>query len=423
VPPSTPIRPSRFIRLLTLAAALALGTLLAAVPAASAQTPCIPPLCIPSPTAPGANQTPATARPAPLHAPGFDPIYYLTYPPPSPCRAPRVRTRGMEIAIQDEAIWMYFSYFGLSRAARMRAYKAAYDLGVRWMRLNIYWGTFVKYNGFVLWDDAIKEAAAAGIRTQITLAPTPEWDRNTDRRLNYLRPNIGLAGLFARGAAKHFRGCVTRYSAGNEVNLARFLSPTRQAPTIYRNLYRAMYNGIKGVDRKAQVLIGELTSAHNPLGFLTKVANVRGGLRADGLAFHPFQFFTEPGRRVTNRRDRNFVGIARIPEIKRTLATLARRRLLRTSNNRALPMYFTEFAYLSRGTYQMPESRRRRWALKAFQLARRQGARQMLWYMLVNPPRGFQVGDRWESGILTTAGRPLPTYTALRRARRSFAGF
>jgi hypothetical protein len=88
-----------------------------------------------------------------------------------------------------------------------------------------------------------------------------------------------------------------------------------------------------------------------------------------------------------------------------------------------VPIYFTEFAYLQRGVYKMPESRRRSWAVQAARYARRQHVAQFLWYMFVHPPPGALQGDIWDSGLIGLNGRPDSTYTALRRARRSIAGF
>jgi hypothetical protein len=352
----------------------------------------------------------------------FDPIKTLNNPPRSPCRAPRVRTKGTEVAIQDEAVWLYRDYFNRP-GQRQQAYKLAYALGVRWIRWNIYWGHFVRHRGFGIWDTAIKEAAAAGIRSQITIAPTPEWDRTGDKRLRNLRPNTALAALFAKGIARHYKGCVTRYSSGNEVNLTRFFAPQgNTAPARYRTFYNAMYRAIKGVDRNNQVLLGEFTSAHNPLKFLTKMVNVRGGVRTDGVAVHPFMFYTEPGK-PTSRRDRSFVGINRIPEIKRTLAALARKKQLLTPKGKQVPIYGTEFGYLVRGTYAMSEAKRKVWAVKAFQVARKQGMAQLLWYMISNAPPGFQTGDKWDSGLVGLNGSLSSTYTALKRNRKSIAGF
>ena len=153
--------------------------------------------------------------------------------------------------------------------------------------------------------------------------------------------------------AKHFKGRVFRYSLWNEPNLGRWLSPTRQAPLLYRKLVLAGYPALKRVDGRNQVLIGELTSSHDPLGFLRKAAS---GLKADGFAYHPFEFYRRPG---SGGSSRGFTGINSTPTIKGTLRTLARQHRLTTLRGGTLPLYYTEFGYLTKGFYRMSESRRR----------------------------------------------------------------
>jgi hypothetical protein len=218
---------------------------------------------------------------------------------------------------------------------------------------------------------------------------------------------------FARTVAQHFRGRVFRYSLWNEPNLGRWISPTRQAPLIYRKLFLAAYPAIKRVDGRDQVLIGELTSSHDPLGFLRKMAS---GLKADGLAYHPFEFYRRPGAGGSTR---GFVGINSTPQIKRTLRDLARRHRLTTLRGGTLGLYYTEFGYLTKGFYRMSESRRRDWTVRAFRYARQQGVKEMLYYQLVQSPTGTLAGDIWDSGIVRLNGSKLPTYTALSRASRT----
>src|SRR5207244_10918624 len=76
-----------------------------------------------------------------------------------------------------------------------------------------------------------------------------------------------------------------------------WITPTGSAPTIYRKLVRAAYPAIKRVDGRVSVLIGEFTSANNPLAFLQKMGS---GIRADGLAYHPFEFLDRKSTRLNS---------------------------------------------------------------------------------------------------------------------------
>jgi len=321
----------------------------------------------------------------------------------------------MELAVQDDSVFVYGTLYDRARAlAQIRD-----DLHASALRMNLTWAEY-KRSGFGRLDSAVAAAAAAGIRVQLTVAGTPEFDPGGDQFISYQNATPSRVASFMQTVARHFKGCVTRYSVWNEPNLPRWIHGNRRgdAARTYRNLYRASYAAIKSVDRRNQVLIGELTSAHDPLGFLSSVA--RGNLRADGLAYHPFQFYAAAG---TRDRSRGFTGISQTPQIRGLLNRLRRGHRLRTPRGGTVPIYFTEFAYLLRGYYKMPESRRRSWAVQAATYARRQHVAQFLWYMLVHPPRGALYGDIWDSGLIGLSGRPDSTYTALRRARRSIAGF
>jgi hypothetical protein len=211
---------------------------------------------------------------------------------------------------------------------------------------------------------------------------------------------------------------VIRYSVWNEPNIVYYLEPQRKAPTLYRNLYRAAYNAIKSADPGAQVLYGELYSGNLRGGGgtapLTFLARATGGLRADGLAYHPFQFNFGP-----YQRSRRFVAVASVSRLRASLRSLARRGRLRTRGGGTLPIYFTEFGYQIKGSWVLrPERRRASWTVAAFQLAKRSGVRSMLYYHLVR-----SYSRRWDTGIVTSGGSLMAPFQALVRARRGLVGY
>lgn len=333
---------------------------------------------------------------------------------------PGVASARTEIGIQDDNVLLY--PYGLYN--RDVAYDQAEAFGVRAVRFNVIWGEVqrfcVKYRGdcWKVYDDAVDTARRHGLTVQLTVAGTPEYERTLSQSVGFRRPNANRYRAFAVRVAEHFKGRVFRYSIWNEPNLSRWVSPASQAPAYYAKLVRAAYPALKRVDRRNQVLLGELTSAADPLGFLRHMG---GGIRADGLAYHPFEFFAAPGR-----RSRGFQGINSIGAIKRTVRDLARRGRIAAPGRRALPIYFTEFDYQTQGRYarySRPESKRAAYAVKAMQLAARAGVRQMLWYMLIHPPRSLLNGDVWDGALISLNGRQDATYKALVRNRRSFAGF
>jgi hypothetical protein len=330
----------------------------------------------------------------------------------------------MEVAIQDDAVFLHpqFPY------SITKGYQQAKALGTKWVRFNILWADYkasCKKNGnsrcFQPWDDAVDTARRNGVSVQMTIAGTPQYEPDGDKWLSYNRPKAARYKIFVTLVAKHFKGRVFRYSLWDEPNLPRWITPRSQAPKIYRALVLAGYSAIKRVDRRAAVLIGEFTSANDPLAFMEQMGR---GIKADGLAYHPFEFFVEPGKRIIRTRPRRvsgFIGINSTPWIQSTLRTLARQKRISTPRGGALPLHYTEFGYQTEGRYRISQAKRKVWALKAMRLVARFKVKQMLWYQLVHNPNSF--GDVWDSGLVSMAGVPDATYTNLQRNRRSYAGF
>jgi hypothetical protein len=320
---------------------------------------------------------------------------------------------AFEIAVQDDSTFLYGNGY-----PREKAFGQARRMGASVLRVNIIWGDLARL-GWVPYDSVVDRARSWGLNVQLTLMGTPKfYDRRASRQLSWNNPSAARTGSFAAGVANHFRGRVTRYSVWNEPNLSYFLGPQAKAPGLYRNLYRAAYAAIKSVDPPAQVLYGELYSGNirgkggtAPLTFLSRAT---GGLRADGFAYHPFQFNFGPFQ--TNRR---YVALSSVSRLRSNLRSLARRGRLRTPGGGALPIYFTEFGYQVKGSWVLkPERKRANWTVAAFQLAKRSGVRSMLYYHLVR-----SYSRRWDTGIITSGGSLMAPFTALVRARRGLVGF
>jgi hypothetical protein len=321
------------------------------------------------------------------------------------------RASAFEVGVQDNPVFTFNKYVPRDTAlAKAKAFNA------RSVRLEMYWGDFVRY-GFAPYDDAVKAALRRGLRPQISVAGTPNYDPDGDQRVSWLNPNVSAYASFLTQVARHFKGRVKRYSIWNEPNQCYFLSKSscsysnsavKQRQAIYRNLYIAGAAAIKRADRKAQVLFGELAPINNPLGFLTAVT-LRGGVRADGFAQHPYQIAPK-GRKVT--------GVSATPKIKSLLRSLARSRKFRTYSGGTVPIYFTEYAVIKGYGGIRSEAARASRTVSDFKYMKRQGIKQIIWYHLVIYPS--TVRDFFPSGILNTNGTGVPTYNALVKARRSW---
>lgn len=335
--------------------------------------------------------------------------------------------RGMELAIQDDNVFVHGIYYrrgkALDNAERMRA---------TWIRANVNWDVAlgdaarrnrepanIKYD-FGRWDALVDAAAKRGINVQLGLTGmAPRW-ATTNWRIGPEEPEPYLYNHFVRAAARHFKGRVKRYSIWNEPNHRGWLSPLKTQAKQYRALYRVGYKGIKKVDPKAQVLFGELApyasnprNAQPPLKFLRDVACVNRRYRrtgscklyADGFAHHPYEYRNPPNAPFPGRDN---VTMSGLPKLVRALNKLRRARTLRTPAGRALPIYLTEFGYFARGENAISERKRAKYTVQAYRMAlRNPRVKQMLYYVLVRPQ------DSFDTSLLGRRGKPGRAYRKL----------
>ena len=347
--------------------------------------------------------------------------------------APAHASAGMEFAVQDDDVFIYSS-----TKARDRGLDAAERLGVKRIRVNVLWARLEVDNprsrkvpkhpvyDFGAIDQLQLAAAKRHIKLQLTIAgPAPAW-ATKNHRVGNTWPNAYRYGKFVKTVAEHFEGRVDRYSIWNEPNWDTWLNPVPHAPGIYRDLYSAGYKAIKQVDKRAQVLIGELqpyAEKHSiaPIKFLRGVtcttdrwtsAKHCKGLRADGLALHPYQFTTAPNVPFGGPDDAPFGSLR---NMTRALDRLANRHALTTPTGRHLSLYLTEFGYLTKGSRALSSRRRAAWLTEAYTLARRNPrVKELLQYQLVDGPSHAP----WHSGVMTRRGVPQAPFKALARLAR-----
>jgi hypothetical protein len=348
---------------------------------------------------------------------------------PAPARA----SAGMEMAVQDDNVFIYSSL-----ATREKGLKAAEQLGVKRIRVNLLWANLLAsgarsrkvpkhpvYN-FLNIDQLQQEAALRGIKLQLTIAgPAPAW-ATKNHKVGNTWPNAYRFGQFATAVAEHFKGRIDRYAIWNEPNWDTWLNPVKHAPGIYRDLYTHAYAAIKKVDKRAQVLIGETSpygEAHaiSPLKFLRGVtcrtprytaAKHCAPLRADGYAAHTYQFTTAPNRPFMGPDDAPF---GSLNHLTGALTLLAHRHALTTPSGHPLNVYITEFGYLSRGHRALPVRTRAAWLTQAYKIAKRNPRiKEFLQYQLADGPSI----NPWHSAVMSRKLRPDAAFKALARIAR-----
>jgi hypothetical protein len=334
--------------------------------------------------------------------------------------------RHMEVALQDDQVFLNQNWYG-----RTKAFARAQELGVTRLRVNFIWAHEVSgarrrhapsNPGYNWWhfDSLIDEAAAHGIRVEMTLTgPAPAWATG-NHRVGVYKPNSRAYGRFVHDVAEHFKGRVDRYSIWNEPNWKSWLAPHFSAPHIYKTLYLAGYRAIKSADPAAKVLIGETSpqargsAGMAPLTFLRKMVG-HSHLFADGYAHHPYDYSHSPTAPPRGPQD---VTISTLRRLTHELSVLRHKRQLRTPSGGKLPLYLTEYGYMVRGRFRLSTSRQASYLRKAFSIAlHNPSVKSMLQYGLVSPP--FRVN--WDTSLLDSHGHARRTFSALRSWTRHAA--
>ena len=357
--------------------------------------------------------------------------------------APANAAKGMEVAIQDDGV-----FISQAHSNREFAFSRARALGVTTIRMNILWWQPIRPSqrnqttvpnpityDFSAWDDAIARASAWGIKTQLDLTgDPPAWacgNKLPPYACDGFRPSVPLFHHFAAAAAQHFKGRVSRYSIWNEPNWYTWISPHDEAPIIYRNLYLAGYDAIKGVDPGAEVVMGE-TAPHKrpggvsmpPLQFIREMVCVNkklkrtrdadekctgGPLKLDAYATHPYELTTKPTRRRKHPDELTMANIGRLPKLMKRL----RKKGLVEPSTKRFPIYLTEYGFLVSGSRGIPETKRAQWLVQAWQLAlANPRVKQMIHYTLISPPASSP-SAYFDMGLIAQNGTRRTSYFAL----------
>ncbi|MDQ3934099.1 MAG: hypothetical protein M3340_05650 [Actinomycetota bacterium] len=326
------------------------------------------------------------------------------------CGSSDPRQRGLEVALQDNAVLLERHYYD-----RDRAFDRLRELGVSWIRAPVIWNR-IETEGWSQLDSFVDAARGEGFEVQLGLIPPAPASSTGNGRVGNFRPDPVRFGAFAREAAERYRGRVRRWSIWNEPNLVNWLTPIAEMPRLYRALYEAGAAAIRSVVPDAQILIGETApyvrrgDGIPPLEFLRQVV-ASGPLRADGYAHHSYDFEAPPEREYPGEDNATLGSIERL---LRLLDTLGAAGSLTDPERRPLDVWITEFGYLQRTERALRPLRRAAYTSRAFELAASKypRVRQLLQYLLVAPSEDLP-GGRFDTSLLDRRGRPTPAFGAL----------
>jgi hypothetical protein len=263
---------------------------------------------------------------------------------------------------------------------RAKALDEIKALGVRWLRVIVYWEDVAPRPGsrhrphfresdpndypasrWARYDNIVNDARARGFRLLVTVSgPGPRWGSRSHRS-RVSRPSPMHFRRFVTAVGRRYGDDVRYWSVWNEPNHPDFLRPQYRhhrpySPKLYRRLFRAARKGLRASGNKHdRVLMGETAPRGNshvvaPLAFLrtSLCLNKRyhkrrrcKALDVDGWAHHPYTTSKGPWFR-SHRRDDVTIGTLR--RLTRALDRARRAHAVR----KRVDLYLTEFGVQSR---------------------------------------------------------------------------
>ena len=336
--------------------------------------------------------------------------------------------RDMEVAVQDDPLLVRGAHGNLPLGIKLTE-----RLGGSWIRANVVWSDVVRRDkrkrtapskiryDWTAYDNLVSGASQQGIQVQLALTgPAPAWATG-DHKVGPVEPKAGAFAAFARAAAEHFSGRVTRYSIWNEPNYVGWLSPLGSAPRLYRALYQKGYAAIKKADPGADVLFGETSPyalrgrAIAPLAFIRAVTCTNARYRrarrcstlvTDGVAHHPYDFAHKPSYRYPGADN---VTLGTVSRLTNALKKLRNAKVLITPSGGVPFLYLTEYGYFASGRYKLSASKQGSYLVQAFEIAQRnRRVKQLLQYQLVKPR-----SERFDTSVASSRGRPTAAFKKL----------
>jgi Cellulase (glycosyl hydrolase family 5) len=265
-------------------------------------------------------------------------------------------------------------------------------------------------------DDTVRGAQQRGIEVMLTVWGTPSWAGPAQNRMPR---RVSDFQTFTRALAARYSGRFAGYpfvrfiSVWNEPNRGIFLSPQftprgrSLAPTLYAQLVRAGYAGIKAGNPKAVVAIGETASngrdkkvtraglqdTHSPGKFAELLSKVRPRIKFDAWAHHPYP--TSPSMKPTQKMRWPNVSLAGLPKFEESLD--------KWFGRKSIPIWITEYGHETRPDPRgVTFSTQRAYLQEAFTIARKDPRVAMfIWFILAD-----RESVPWQSGLLTASGAP-----------------
>jgi hypothetical protein len=333
--------------------------------------------------------------------------------------------RGMKIGFYDEAVTLgYPDDFG---------FRTLDDLGAQVLRMNLYWNEVARarpdnptdpddpaYN-WSKWDEALERADQYGIDVILSIIGTPRW-ANGGKAVQYAPNDWDDLQAFSQAAADRYRQ-VTKWMAGNEPNAPNFLKPQSVrrggkwvfvSPEIYANMCKAVVNGVNAARSSNTIACGALNPRGKleangrrdsvaPILFLQRMA--AAGAPAEVIAVHPYSSTPRWGPTKKIKSNSQIV----LGTINKFITAVNKAYSKRTR------IWVTEYGYQTNPPdklFGVTWKTQAKWLTQAFNIMRKNPR--------IDIALNFQILDDsrlggWQSGVMTNAAKPKPSYAAFKR--------
>ena len=306
--------------------------------------------------------------------------------------------------------------WGISNAEQDRTAAALQDVGSRWVRLNVEWGsTEPSNNSYDSWmlshyDRAVDVARAHGQRVLMLVSQSPSWASGSSNKQAPPQNPADYAD-FVRFLAARWAGKVEAWQVWNEPNYDRFW-PTGPDAAKYTELLKASYPAIKSGDPNAKVVFGGTSGNDYEYIEAAYAAGAKGYF--DVMATHPYS--CKSPEAVWNQNGRiargAYLGYREI-----------RKSMLARGDDK--PIWFTEFGW-STSTKEcgVSESTQADYLTKAYKLASQDSYVQVaIWYNFRNNYWDHDA-DEIESryGLLRSDFSHKPSYDAFKACASGSCG-
>jgi polysaccharide biosynthesis protein PslG len=322
----------------------------------------------------------------------------------------------MAFAIGDD----YFD--GRDSRARVRRHlRIARQVGAKYLRCAFSWNGIEPREGhydFRFWDMLVAEASRSGIRIIPYVAYTPEWAARSPK--NFWQQPPRDPALFARimkQLASRYRGKILSWELWNEPDLAEYWQGTAAE---FAALVKAGAVAVREGDPDAVIILGGMS--HGPSPFFDELINQHHLDRwVDIIAYHGYPESWDEDRAETVFTDRT-----------------ARMQQYITATGQPLDLWLNEMGYAD---YRYKTAKASAWGtniyyryehtqryaadflFKSFAMTVASGDVSLAgWYRIDDfrhsDPRMPADKVHYHLGLIDAAGKPKPTYYALRFASR-----